>query len=94
VVWRQTTDTFMQCLENAFHYFGSVSKRLVIDNLKAAVPLIGTTPSCILDLIRRLINSLIFRTENGIATTRKFEVRVWDGDGAASNTLLRTINTD
>ena len=37
-VWRQTTDTFMQCLENAFHYFGGVPKRLVIDNLKAAVP--------------------------------------------------------
>jgi hypothetical protein len=43
------------------------------------------------DLVRRLMNSLTFRTENGIATTRKFEVRVWDGDGAASNTLVRTV---
>ena len=37
-VWRQTTECFLQCLENAFHYFGGVPKRLVIDNLKAAVP--------------------------------------------------------
>lgn len=37
VVWRQTTDNFITVLENAFHYFGGVSKRLVIDNLKAAV---------------------------------------------------------
>src|SRR3954454_5766833 len=32
-VWRQTTESFLQCLENAFHYFGGVPKRLVIDNL-------------------------------------------------------------
>lgn len=38
VVWRQTTDNFIAALENAFHYFGGVPKRLVIDNLKAAVP--------------------------------------------------------
>jgi transposase len=37
-VWRQTTESFLQCLENAFHYFGGAPKRLVIDNLKAAVP--------------------------------------------------------
>jgi hypothetical protein len=37
-VWRQTTECFLQCLENAFHQFGGVPKRLVIDNLKAAVP--------------------------------------------------------
>ena len=37
VVWRQTTDNFLMALENAFHYFGGVPKRLVIDNLKAAV---------------------------------------------------------
>ena len=37
VVWRQTTDNFIAALENAFHYFGGVPKRLVIDNLKAAV---------------------------------------------------------
>lgn len=37
VVWRQTTDNFIAAIENAFHYFGGVPKRLVIDNLKAAV---------------------------------------------------------
>lgn len=37
VVWRQTTDNFVAAIENAFHYFGGVPKRLVIDNLKAAV---------------------------------------------------------
>lgn len=36
-VWRQSTDAFIQCLENAFAHFGGVPKRLVIDNLKAAV---------------------------------------------------------
>jgi hypothetical protein len=36
-VWRQTTEAFLQCLENAFRHFGGVPKRLVIDNLKAAV---------------------------------------------------------
>ena len=36
-VWRQTTESFLQCLENAFRHFGGVPKRLVIDNLKAAV---------------------------------------------------------
>jgi len=37
VVWRQTTDNFIAAIENAFHHFGGVPKRLVIDNLKAAV---------------------------------------------------------
>jgi len=37
VVARQTTDAFLQCLENAFHTFGGVPQTLVIDNLKAAV---------------------------------------------------------
>jgi hypothetical protein len=37
-VWRQTTESFLQCLENAFYYFGGAPKRVVIDNLKAAVP--------------------------------------------------------
>ncbi len=37
VVWRQTTGSFIRCLENAFCYFGSVLKTLVIDNLRAAV---------------------------------------------------------
>ena len=37
VVWRQTTDNFLAAIENAFQHFGGVPKRLVIDNLKAAV---------------------------------------------------------
>ena len=37
VVWRQTTDAFIRCLENAFRYFGGVPKTLIIDNLAAAV---------------------------------------------------------
>jgi len=36
-VFRQTTDNFIRCIENAFHHFGGVPKTLVIDNLKAAV---------------------------------------------------------
>lgn len=36
-IWRQTTENFIRCLENAFHAFGGVPKTLVIDNLKAAV---------------------------------------------------------
>ena len=36
-VWRQTSEAFIACLENAFRHFGGVPKRLVIDNLKAAV---------------------------------------------------------
>lgn len=37
VVYRQTTDNFIRCLENAFWHFGGVPKTLVIDNLRAAV---------------------------------------------------------
>jgi transposase len=37
VVWRQTTETFIRALENAFRYFGGVPRTVVIDNLKAAV---------------------------------------------------------
>ena len=37
VVYRQTTDDFIRCIENAFHHFGGVPETLVIDNLKAAV---------------------------------------------------------
>jgi transposase len=37
VVWRQTTESFIGALENAFQHFGGVPQRLVIDNLKAAV---------------------------------------------------------
>lgn len=36
-VWRQSTESFITCLENAFRHFGGVPRRLVIDNLKAAV---------------------------------------------------------
>jgi transposase len=37
VVLRQTTDSFLLCLENAFWHFGGVARRVVLDNLKAAV---------------------------------------------------------
>lgn len=36
-VYRQDTETFLRCLENAFRYFGGVPAVLVIDNLRAAV---------------------------------------------------------
>ncbi|MDB6128944.1 MAG: Transposase [Verrucomicrobiales bacterium] len=37
VVWQQTTENFIRCLENAFRYFGGVTHTCVIDNLRAAV---------------------------------------------------------
>ena len=37
VVYRQTTDDFLRCIENAFRHFGGVPRRLIIDNLRAAV---------------------------------------------------------
>jgi len=37
VVYRQTTEAFIRCLENAFWHFGGVPQTLVPDNLKAAV---------------------------------------------------------
>ena len=37
VVERQTTDAFIRCLENAFWYFGGVPRRIVLDNLRAAM---------------------------------------------------------
>jgi len=37
VVYQQTTENFIRCLENAFWHFGGVPKTLVIDNLRAAV---------------------------------------------------------
>lgn len=37
VTYRQTTDDFIGCLENAFWVFGGCPKVLVIDNLRAAV---------------------------------------------------------
>jgi len=37
VVWRQDTESFLRCMENAFRHFGGVTKSVVPDNLKAAV---------------------------------------------------------
>lgn len=36
-VWRQTTETFIRTLENAFRYFGGCTRSVIIDNLKAGV---------------------------------------------------------
>ena len=36
-VWRQTAESFLRCLENAFRHFGGVTVSVVIDNLKAGV---------------------------------------------------------
>jgi transposase len=36
-VYRQTTDTFLRCLENGFAHFGGVPRTVVLDNLKAGV---------------------------------------------------------
>jgi len=36
-VWRQTTESFLRCLENAFRHMGGVPATVVIDNLKAGV---------------------------------------------------------
>ena len=36
-VYRQTTEDFVRCVENAFWAFGGVPQQLVLDNLKAAV---------------------------------------------------------
>lgn len=35
--WRQTTENFIRGLENSFLHFGGVPRKLVIDNLRAAV---------------------------------------------------------
>jgi transposase len=37
VVWRQTTESFLRCIENGFRHYGGVARTLVIDNLRAAV---------------------------------------------------------
>jgi len=37
VVWRQTTESFIRCLENTFRHLGGVTATVVIDNLKAGV---------------------------------------------------------
>lgn len=36
-VWRQTSESFIRALENAFRHFGGVPATVVIDNLKAGV---------------------------------------------------------
>ncbi len=36
-VFKQDTETFIRCLENAFRYFGGVPETLNLDNLRAAV---------------------------------------------------------
>jgi transposase len=36
-VWRQTSESFIRCLENTFRHFGGVTATVVIDNLKAGV---------------------------------------------------------
>jgi transposase len=36
-VYRQTTDEFIRCLENAWQHFGGVPQTLVLDNLKAGI---------------------------------------------------------
>jgi transposase len=36
-VARQTTEAFLRCLENALWHFGGVPRRIVLDNLRAAV---------------------------------------------------------
>jgi transposase len=36
-VFRQDTETFLRCLENAFRHFGGVTQTINLDNLKAAV---------------------------------------------------------
>jgi len=37
VVWQQTSESFIRCLENAFRHLGGVTTTVVIDNLKAGV---------------------------------------------------------
>jgi transposase len=37
VVWQQTTESFIRCLENSFRAFGGAPHTVVIDNLRAAV---------------------------------------------------------
>jgi hypothetical protein len=37
VVHRQTTDEFLRCLEDAFRHFGGAPRRVILDNLRAAV---------------------------------------------------------
>src|SRR5204862_6754549 len=37
VVWRQTSESFLRSLENAFRHYGGVPVTVVMDNLKAGV---------------------------------------------------------
>jgi len=45
VVWQQTTESFIRCLENAFRYFGGVVRTLITDNLRAAVNRASSPPT-------------------------------------------------
>lgn len=36
-VWRQDTESFIRCLENAFRCLGGVTRTVIVDNLRAAV---------------------------------------------------------
>jgi hypothetical protein len=45
-VWRQTSESFIRCLENAFRHFGGVTVTVVIDNLKAGVTML-TLPAIV-----------------------------------------------
>ena len=44
VVWRQDLETFVRCVENAFHWFGGSVDVVRLDNLKA-----GVTRACFVD---------------------------------------------
>ena len=45
VVWRQDTETFLRCVENAFGHFGGATQTVVIDNLKDGAPAIVKAPA-------------------------------------------------
>jgi transposase len=42
--FRQTTDDFIRCLENAFHYFGGVPQTVVKPSIKDTQSLASRTP--------------------------------------------------
>ena len=43
VVWRQTTENFIRCLENSFRHFGGVPRTLVIDYVPQHIDLLCPT---------------------------------------------------
>jgi transposase len=51
VVWRQTTECFIRCLENSFRHFGGVPRTLVIDFVARHIMLSGVSalvrPQCV-----------------------------------------------